>query len=71
MLITAALILTKLTITLQAAAQEKMDTAVHKVEFNIHDGSDGPAKADRRSRATLRATLLFNLLQEKERKITA
>ncbi len=71
MRITAALILTALTITPPAAAQEKMDTAVYKVEFNIHDGSDGPAKADRRSRVTLRAASLFNLFQEKERKRTA
>ncbi len=47
-LITAALILTALTITLPAAAKEKMETTVYKVEFNIHDGSDGPAKAGRR-----------------------
>ncbi len=38
MRITAALILTALTITPPAAAQEKMDTAVYKVEFNIHYG---------------------------------
>jgi hypothetical protein len=48
MRITAALILGALAMNLPAAAQEKMETAVYKVEFNIHDGSDAAAKAGRR-----------------------
>jgi hypothetical protein len=48
MRITVALILAALATNLPAAAQEKMENAVYKVEFNIHDGSDAAAKASRR-----------------------
>src|SRR5437667_7029315 len=45
---TAAMILATLAINWPATAQEKMETTVYKVEFNIHDGSDATAKAGRR-----------------------
>ena len=45
MRITAAMILATLAINWPATAQEKMETTVYKVEFNIHDGSDATAKA--------------------------
>ena len=47
MRITAAMILATLAINWPATAQEKMETTVYKVEFNIHDGSDATAKAGR------------------------
>jgi hypothetical protein len=62
------LILTALTITLPAA-QEKMDTAVYKVEFN--DGSDGSAKADRRFRRHCARPYFSICSRKRNEKITA
>ena len=48
MRIAAALFVTTLGVSLPAVAQQKLEVTVYKVDFNIHDGSDGVAKAGRR-----------------------
>src|SRR5215467_1249397 len=48
MRIAGALLLGTVVMSLHALAQQKTETTVYKVEFNIHDGSDLRAKAGRR-----------------------